>query len=82
MARAGPLEVWARDLEDSSIAVGLFNRGDREAPVTARWSDLGLSGTRIVRDLWRQKAVGTFTDRFESTVPRHGVTLVRIGRAS
>jgi alpha-galactosidase len=48
--------------------------------VTARWSDLGLSGSRIVRDLWRQKDLGTFTDQFQTAVPRHGVVLVRINR--
>ncbi|MGB9626911.1 MAG: hypothetical protein ACPMAQ_18820 [Phycisphaerae bacterium] len=44
----------------------------------ARWSDLGLTGRRIVRDLWCQEDLGTFEDRFEASVPRHGVVLVRI----
>ena len=78
VAKDGALEVWAKDSEDGSLAVGLFNRGDGEATVAARWSDLGLSGPRIVRDLWRQKDLGTFTDRFEAPVPRHGVVLVRL----
>jgi alpha-galactosidase len=72
------LEVWARELEDGSTAVGLFNRGDMEAAVTARWENLGLRGKQIVRDLWRQKDLGTFEGQFQSSVPPHGVVLIRI----
>jgi len=71
-------EVWAKDMEDGSKAVGLFNRGEVEQKVVARWSDLGLTGRRVVRDLWRQKDLGRFEDRFEASVPRHGVVLVRM----
>ena len=31
IAQNGPLEIWAKDLEDGSKAVGLFNRGEAEA---------------------------------------------------
>jgi alpha-galactosidase len=78
VARDGPLEVWARPLEDGSLAVGLFNRGGQRTTVTARWSDLGVSGTRNVRDLWRQKDLGAYTDQFQADVARHGVVLVRV----
>ena len=71
-------QVWAKDLEDGSKAVGLFNLGETEMTVTAKWSDLGIGGKQTVRDLWRQKNVGQFVDKFEATVPRHGVVLVRI----
>ncbi len=77
VAKDGALEVWAKPLEDGSLAVGLFNRGEHQATVTARWSDLGLSGTKDVRDLWRQKDFGPHKDRFQSDVARHGVVLVR-----
>jgi alpha-galactosidase len=80
VAKDGPLEVWARDLEDGSLAVGLFNRGEREGAVAARWSDLGVSGSRPIRDLWRQKDLGMFRDQFQAMVARHGVILVKIGR--
>jgi alpha-galactosidase len=78
VARDGRLEVWAKDMEDGSKAVGLFNRGDQEAQVTAKWTDLGLSGTRKVRDLWRQQDLGGFSGQFQATVPRHGVVLVKV----
>jgi alpha-galactosidase len=78
MARDGDLEVWARDMEDGSLAVGLFNRGEEATAVTAKWSDLGIKGKRIVRDLWRQRDLGKYDSEFKADVPRHGVVLVRL----
>jgi alpha-galactosidase len=77
-AKTGDLEVWVREMEDGSKAVGLFNRGDRLAPVTASWSDLGLSGPQRVRDLWRQKDLGVHAGAFEAYVARHGVVMIRL----
>jgi len=78
VAKDGMLEVWAKDMEDGSKAVGLFNRSEFETPVKATWKALGLKGKQRVRDLWRQKDLGTFADQFEAKVPRHGVVLVRV----
>jgi alpha-galactosidase len=78
VAKDDDLEVWVRDLEDGSKAVGLFNRGEMEMKLTATWSDLGLKGPQLARDLWRQKDLGTIEDQFQSPVPRHGVVLVRL----
>ena len=74
----GLLEVWAKKMEDGSLAVGLFNREEVAKSVTAKWSDLGLSGRMRVRDLWRQKDMGTFDNDCEVKIPRHGVSLVRM----
>lgn len=74
-------EVWAKDMEDGSKAVGLFNT-DKITPitvqVTASWSDLGITGPQVVRDLWRQKDLGTFDGKFTANVPGNGVVLVNI----
>jgi alpha-galactosidase len=78
VASTNMLEVWAKDLEDGSKAVGLFNRGSGEQSVVASWADLGLTGEQNVRDLWRQQEIGKFTGQFQSKVGRHGVTLVKI----
>jgi len=81
VAKEGELEVWAKDMSDGSKAVGLFNRGELEAKVTARFSALGLSGQQSVRDLWRQKDLGTFDSEFSAPVPRHGVVLIKLSPA-
>ena len=78
IALDGKLEVWAKDMEDGSKAVGLFNRGQRDRTVTANWSDLDIQGEQMVRDLWRQKDLGQYTDKFQAMVGRHGVVLVKI----
>ncbi len=70
--------IYSRPLEDGSIAVGLFNKGTEKAVVTARWTDLGLSGRQSVRDLWRQKDLGVFQNEFVAEVAPHGVILVKI----
>lgn len=74
----GGAEVWAKNMEDGSRAVGMFNLGTKEIKVTARWSDLGVTGKQTVRDLWRQKNLGDFDGLFEAAVPPHGVVLVKV----
>ena len=71
-------EAWSKKLEDGSIAVGLFNRGEEPANITVKWSDLGLNGKKKVRDLWRQKDIGVCNESFTAKVNAHGVVLVKI----
>jgi alpha-galactosidase len=78
VARDGELEVWARPLADGSLAVGLFNRDEMDMKVGVKWSDLGITGKRTVRDLWRQKDLGSFDGEFSSVVPRHGAVFVTL----
>jgi alpha-galactosidase len=78
----GWTEVWARPLEDGTFAAGLFNRGPEAATVSIDWSALGLTGSQPVRDIWRQQELGSSSDRYTATVPRHGVVFIRIGRGN
>lgn len=78
ISQKGDAQVWARSLEDGSKAAGLFNLGDKPISVSVSWAELGIKGPQFVRDLWRQMDLGTFNDRFEATVPKHGVVLVKI----
>ncbi len=79
-------EIWAKPLEDGSKAVGLFNRSEVPTTITLKWDDLNnapmtdlkVSGKQLVRDLWRQKDIGTSDGQFEVKVPRHGVVLVKL----
>ncbi len=78
IAKDGESEVWAKKMEDGSFAVGLFNRAQEARRVSASWKDLGLAGPQRVRDLWRQKDLGSFDGSFATEVARHGVVLVRV----
>jgi alpha-galactosidase len=71
-------EVWVKSMEDGSKAVGLFNRSPQEITVTADWMYIGICGKYRVRDVWRQKDLGTFEKSFAQKVPSHGVVLVRM----
>jgi len=79
---AGDLKIYARPMDDGSLAVGLFNTGSADATVTANWSDLKLAGNQRVRDLWRQKDLGVYSDKFAAAVASHGVVLVRLFSAN
>ena len=72
-------EVWAKEMLDGSWAIGLFNPN---LPVSinakVNFKDLGLDGKFTVRDLWRQKDLGTYSESFETAVPSHGVVLIRL----
>jgi alpha-galactosidase len=70
--------ILAKDMEDGSRAVGLFNLGPTPARLAVTGRELELAGKQRARDLWRQKDLGVFADRFEATVPGHGVMLLRL----
>ena len=74
----GDIQVWMKELENGSKAVGLFNLGKETKKISANWSDLKIQGTQTVRDLWRQKDLGEFSDKYEASIYPHGVVLVRI----
>jgi alpha-galactosidase len=70
--------AMVKDLEDGSKAVGLFNRGEMPATVTATWAQLGLQGKQLARDLWRQKDLGTLDGELSTPLARHGVLMLRL----
>jgi alpha-galactosidase len=80
VAKDKDLEVWARPLADGGHAVGLFNRGDAGAKVTAKWSDIGITGSHKARDLWAHKDLGKISGEFTAEVPSHGVVMIRIAK--
>jgi alpha-galactosidase len=78
VSKNGDIEIWIRQMEDGSHAVGLFNRGETEADVTTSFKDLGISGDQKVRELWRQKDLGILKDKITVSVGRHGVVMLRL----
>lgn len=71
-------KVYAKEMADGSVTVGLFNLGEETVPVSTTWSELKLKGPQQVRDLWRQRSLGKQADGFAADVPRHGVMLIRL----
>jgi alpha-galactosidase len=57
----------------------LFNIGDGEpSEVKVSWTDLGLSGSCSVRDLWKKSDLGRHENSFGAVLPAHGSGLYRI----
>ena len=83
VGKEGDKVAYVKPMEDGSLAVGLFNLGPAETTVAIKWSDLRIDESKqmTVRDLWRQKDLGSFAGKFEANVASHGVVLVRIGAA-
>jgi hypothetical protein len=74
----GNSQIWASKHPDGSHVVGLFNLGAAAATVTVTWSQLGITGSANVRDLWAQKDLGSFMTSYGTMLPSHGVALVRV----
>jgi alpha-galactosidase len=70
--------LMVKNLSDGSKAVGLFNRGKKPAEVIVDWRELQISGKHTVRDLWRQKEIGVYNQKFNAQVPAQGVVMVKI----
>jgi len=78
VSQNGTQEIWVKDMEDGSKAIGFFNLGSQPADITVTWPSIGIEGQRTVRDVWRQQDVADTTTDFATTVPSHGVRLVRV----
>ena len=72
--------LMIKNLVDGSKAVGLFNRGKEAIEVTAQWKELGVNGKQLARDLWRQKDIGKYKEKFSAIVPAQGVVMVKISK--
>jgi alpha-galactosidase len=86
------VQIWLKQLEDGSFAVGLFYTDDygKTPQSYFRWgnepeklfifdfSKVGLKGKWNLRDVWRQKDLGEFENTFGTEIPFHGLTLLRM----
>jgi alpha-galactosidase len=77
----GELRIYVKELEDGSRAVGFCNFGIEIADINySDFSKLGLNGSYLVRDLWRQKDISKIDDKnnqLKISVPAHGVLLYK-----
>ncbi|MGA2620286.1 MAG: glycoside hydrolase family 27 protein [Thermoguttaceae bacterium] len=82
VATLGAVDVYLKELEDGSRAVGFFNRG-RQAESIAfnKLASIGIAGKQHVRDLWRQKDLSDVQDTVKLTIRAHGVVLLKFAPA-
>ena len=73
------LEVWCKPLgaaNGADKAVALLNRNSSVKEITVTFSDILLSGTVKVRDLWAKADRGSFTGSYKMSVPSHGTGML------
>ncbi|GAA4314676.1 putative Ig domain-containing protein [Compostibacter hankyongensis] len=82
VAEKGNIQIWAKNLEDGSKAVGIFNLGPKMTDADLDLSRLHRSGKQTLRDLWRQQDLGTFSGIYHAQhIPSHGVLLLKVSAA-
>jgi len=74
----GDGKVYVKELADGTMAVGLFNSGNKPSSITLDWKQAGLTGAWNLRDLWRQKEIGKYSYQFTAEVAPHGVLLLKL----
>jgi alpha-galactosidase len=81
MKSSNGLDIWCKPLgsqNSTTKAVALFNRTNSAANITLNFSDMSLSGTVYIRDLWAKKDLGSFTGTYTMQVPSHGTAMLNI----
>jgi alpha-galactosidase len=71
-------EIWARKLEDGSVAIGLFNKTTKPLYIPVEMRELELDGKYSMRDLWSQTDLGKVRGHFEMKTLPHGARLVTL----
>ncbi|MFC6085904.1 glycoside hydrolase family 27 protein [Sphaerisporangium aureirubrum] len=72
-------QVYSKVLSGTNRrAVLLLNRTTSAASITARWTDLGLSGSGTVRNLWTGTDAGTYSGSYTTTVPAREAVLLTV----
>jgi hypothetical protein len=78
VSREGHRIVWTARSPSGPVYVSLFNVGDSSATVSTTWRDLGLSGPRFARDLWKREDMGRTEGLVERRLPPHGSALLKL----
>ena len=80
IAQNGDQVILARPLSNGTYAVGLFNKGLLPVKMTVNWSDIPLTGSQPVRDVWKHKNLGLFKSRYSTRVSGHASVLLIVGK--
>jgi hypothetical protein len=72
----------SKEFTSADEANAALKATEAEAEATVNWSDLKLSGSQAVRDLWRQKDLGKHDSYYKTTLPFHGAVMLKIGTPS
>jgi alpha-galactosidase len=72
---SGSNEIWIRDLDGGRKAVAFFNRGAQDTTLSLSFSQLGVTDTPLIRDVWHRSDVMGMTKSMSVSVPGSGALL-------
>jgi alpha-galactosidase len=78
MIRKDQYQVWVKELEEGTKAVGIFNTDTAWHKVSVNFKELNLPDKIRARDLWSQKDLGLFDISYSVLIPPHGVKLLKV----
>lgn len=70
-------QIWYGQMSNGDWIVGLFNRENTTQTRTITFADLGITGNRKVRDLWKHTDEGV-SNQIEVQLPAHACKIVRL----
>lgn len=70
--------AWTSLDEDGSIYVALFNASEAILEMEAQFSELGISGTFTLKDLWSHEHLPDTTNAVRAKVPSHGARFFKL----
>ncbi len=76
--KSGDMEVWQKPLSGGAYAVGVLNLAATETGIAIPWNEFQLPKARRVRDVWRHADLGRVESELKTTVPPHGMLLLRV----
>lgn len=71
------VQVWVKELKDGNRAIGIFNLNSTLKKPEVNFTDIKVGNTLLLRDVWRQKDLGKFTNKFLCSIPAHGVVFLK-----
>lgn len=72
-------QIWLGQMSDGDWVIGLFNRESNELTRSVNFSDLGISGTFKIRDLWARIDLGT-SDNYSVTLQPRACKIIRLSK--
>ena len=70
-------QIWYGQMSDGSWVVGIFNRDNSQKSFSVKLSELGIKGSRKMRDLWKHQDEGE-ADRIDVTLGAHACKIIKL----
>lgn len=70
-------QVWKGKMSNGDWVVGFFNREGVAKTRGIKFSDLGVTGSKAVRDMWKHSDLGSMSS-YSVSVPAHGCVIIKI----